>query len=200
MNQLLKPHDGGAMGRSPRICAGVTIIEVMVSALLIFLGLGAIFSLNTRSLQVLRKTRQFATASQMLQERLEMMRNCPWPQVSRAQTLAALLQTPAPSSRDLADATPSEDILVTIPSTPGQPASNAPVFEVHRIFGQATVVQDGDLSTAPLLVVEASVSWKAGDQTQQRSVRTVIARDGLTRAGIFGSSVGRPARTPTKSP
>lgn len=172
----------------------------MTAALLIFLGLGSIFSLNTRSLQILRKTRQFATASQVLQERLEMMRNRPWPEVSRAQPLSALLQLPAASCRDLADADPMEDILVTVPDIPGQPVGSAPYFEVRRSYGQAKVVQNGDLSTAPLLLVVATVSWNVGSEIQQRSIRTVIARGGLTRTGVFGSIVGRPATTATTSP
>ena len=194
-------HGGASLKHlaTSRATAGVTIIEVMVSALLIFLGLGAIFAMNTRSLQILRKTRQYSTASQVLQERLEMMRNRPWPEISRAQPLAALFQTPAVSSRDLADAAPMEDILVTVPDTPGQHAANAPVFEVRRFHGKATVVRDGDLSTAPVLLVEALVSWSVGEETQQRTIRTVIARDGLTRAGVFGSMVGRPSTTPGAS-
>lgn len=169
----------------------------MASALLIFLGLGAIFSLNTRSLQILRKTRQYATASQVLQERVELMRSHSWPDVSRAGMLATLLQAPAASGADLADADPMEDIIVTIPDTPGQPAGNAPYFEVRRWHGKANVVYDGDLSTSPVLLVSASISWLAGGDAQQRSVRTVVARNGLTRSGIFGSAVGRPAVTST---
>lgn len=167
----------------------------MASALLIFIGLGAVFNLNTRSLQILRQSRQYATASQILQERIEMMRAQPWPQISRAQSLATLMQTPASSSRDLADAEPFEELFVTLPQTPGDPTPTAkvPVLTVRRAHNEVQVVSDGDLSTAPVLLVEADVSWVVGGQTRRRSIRTVIARNGLTRAGIFGSIVGRPA-------
>lgn len=172
----------------------------MVSAVVIFVGLGSIFSLNTQSLQILRKTRQYSTASQVLLERVEMMRSQPWPQISRGQSLALLFQTAASSGRDLADAQPLEDILVSVPPTPGAPAAQTAIMEVRRVNGTASVIQDADFSAEPLLLVDVSISWRNSGKIDQRSVRTIIAHNGLTRAGICGSILGRPANTSATSP
>lgn len=172
----------------------------MVSAVLIFLGLGSIYGLNTQSLRILRKTRQYSAASQILQERVEMLRNQPWPQVARGQGLAALMKPAALSGQDLADADPTEDFIITIPDTPAKPAVNPALVEVQRIHGSSVVVQDGDLSAEPLMLVELSLTWRDAQGLSERKIRTVIARDGVTRAGIFGSTLGRPADTVPASP
>lgn len=179
--------------------AGVTIIEVMVSAVLIFLGLGSIYSLNTQSLRILRKTRQYSAASQILQERVEMLRNQPWPQVARAQSLAALFQPAAVSGQDLADADPQEDIFITLPDTPSRPVTNPASFEVLRTHGAAQVIHDGDFSAEPLLLIELTITWRDAQGLSQRRIQTIVARSGITRTGIFGSALGRPADTVTTS-
>jgi hypothetical protein len=186
--------------RNRRMASGVTIVEVMVSAVVIFIGLGSIFSLNTQSLRILRKTRQYSSSNQVLVERIEMLRNHPWPDVSRGQTLAGLFQSVVRSSRDLADAQPVEDILVSVPATPGNASANPATIEVRRQNGIAVVVCDGDLSNEPLLLVDLSISWRDANGISQREIRTIIARNGLTRSGVYGSILGRPAINYGSSP
>src|SRR5258708_6513737 len=94
--------------------SGVTIIEVLTSALLIFLGLGAIFAMNTQSMQILRSTRLLANGSQILQERMENLRSRPWPEVANAPALAQLLRTPAPSEKELGNADLTETVIISI--------------------------------------------------------------------------------------
>ncbi|MEI9896175.1 MAG: hypothetical protein WDN28_20495 [Chthoniobacter sp.] len=82
--------------------------------------MGAIFAMNTQSLQILRSTRLLANGSQILQERMEALRDHPWPEVANAPALAMLLQTPAPSERELGDAHPIETVTVSIPDVPAR--------------------------------------------------------------------------------
>lgn len=177
----------------------MTIIEVMASALLILLGLGAIFAMNTQSYQILRKTRQAATSSQILQERIEMLRTRPWPEVARGPALCQLLAKAAVSAPDLADSDPTETVMITVPPTPAVPQASPDWIKVQRRAGDVTLIQDGDLFDEPLLVVEAGITWREMGMTRERKVRTIIARSGLTRSGIFGSAFGRPAYGPLPS-
>ncbi|MEP6668689.1 MAG: hypothetical protein ABJF10_06025 [Chthoniobacter sp.] len=172
--------------------SGVTIIEVLTAALLIFLGLGAIFAMNTQSLQILRSTRLLANGSQILQERMEAMRNHPWPEVANAQALAKVMQTAAPSEAELGDAHLIEVVTVSIPDTPGTPKADNSSFKLRRRDGNVDVVQSADLTAQPLLLVEMTISWQEKQETKQRQLRTIIGRTGLTRSGIFGSAFGRP--------
>jgi Tfp pilus assembly protein PilV len=172
--------------------SGVTIIEVMAAAMLILLGLGAIFAMNTQSLQILRSTRILANGSQVLQERMETMRNHPWPEVANAPALAKLLQTPAPSQAEIGDASLVEMVTVSIPETPGTPKADNSSFKIRRRNNTVDVVQSADLTAQPLLLVEMTITWQEKQETKQRQLRTIIGRTGLTRSGIFGSAFGRP--------
>jgi Tfp pilus assembly protein PilV len=176
----------------PAMFQGTTIIEVLASALLIFLGLGAIFALNTQSLQILHRTRLTSNGSQILQQRIEGLRNHPWPEIANAAALAIVLQTPVESEKDLADADPTETITISVPQTPGSEKAADSSFEVQRRRGAAKVLRAGDLGTEPLLLVEMTLTWQGKHSKEERKVRTIIGRSGLTRSGIFGSAFGRP--------
>jgi Tfp pilus assembly protein PilV len=180
---------------------GVTIIEVLASALLIFLGLGGIFAMNTQSLEILRSTRLLANGSQILQERVETLRSLPWPEVANSQAVSnTVYSAPAPSAAELSKADLVETIIFSVPSTPGQPSPDNNTFVIRRKNGAVRVLQAGDFTSQPLLLVDMTVSWQDRSSTKQRQLRTIICRDGLTRSGIFGSAFGRPATIASGKP
>jgi len=176
----------------PRSQSGVTLVEVLASALLIFLGLGAIFAMNTQSLQILRSTRLLANGSEVLQERMETMRSHPWPEVANAAALAQLFQAPAPSQSELLDANLTETVRVSIPDMPGVAKTDNSAFQLRRRNNKVDIVRSADLTAQPLLLVEMTISWQEKGETKQRQLKTIIGRTGLTRSGIFGSAFGRP--------
>jgi hypothetical protein len=180
---------------------GVTIIEVLASAMLIFLGLGGIFAMNTQSLEILRSTRLLANGSQILQERMETLRNLPWPEVANAQAVAeSVFSTTAPSAAELGNANLVETVIFAVPSTPGVPSSDNNTFVVRRRNNRVQIIQAGDFTSQPLLLVDMTVSWQDRRATKQRELKTIIYRNGLTRSGIFGSAFGRPASINSNSP
>src|SRR5277367_6728658 len=117
--------------KKPNRESGVTIVEVMASALLIFIGLGAIFAMNTQSLEILRSTRLLANGSQVLQERMESMRSRPWPEVANAQSLSNLFAIAAPSEQELGNAELVESVVVSIPEMPGTPKPDNSSFSLR---------------------------------------------------------------------
>jgi hypothetical protein len=180
---------------------GVTMVEVLVAALLIFLSLGGIFAMNARSIHILRSTRQVTASSLMAQQRLETIRSKAWPEFSNAAALAQLLQTPTESEKELTDAGPTEIITVAVPEAPGARArTGVSSFRVQRQRGVVRVLAAGDLGAEPMLLVAATVQWRGPQGPQERTRRTIIYRSGLTRSGIFGSALGRPATTATPIP
>jgi len=54
------------------------------------------------------------------------------------------------------------------------------------------ILQVADLGAAPLLLVDVLLTWGPSSHVQQRDLRVIICRTGLTRSGIFGSAFGRP--------
>ena len=180
---------------------GVTMVEVLVAALLIFTSLGGIFAMNARSLHVLRSTRQLTASSLMAQQRLETIRSKVWPEVSNSTALAQLMQTPTESENELADTNLTETITVTVPETPGAPKRDgATSFTVQRQRGIVHVLAPGDLGTDSMLLISARVQWRESTGPRERTRRTVIYRSGLTRSGIFGSALGRPASSVASNP
>ncbi len=180
--------------------SGVTILEVLASAVVILLGLGAIFGMNAQSLQILRHTQQVAAASTIVQERIEAMRTAAWPDISRGAALANLLSAPAHSATDLADAMPVETVTVSPASSPSLVTLSTASFQVERRAGRVRVLQDADLSAERLVLVEVNIGWREQHGVQQHHLRTLIARSGLTRSGIFGSAFGRAEQGAPPSP
>ena len=173
--------------------SGVTMVEVLVAALLIFLALGSTLAMNTRSIHVLRSTRQAVASSQMLQQRIEAIRNKPWPEISNATALAKLMRVPTGSESELADKACTEFISVSVPDALGGDLAGARAFSLTRQRGFVTVTEDGDLGAESMLLVNVTLQWRDVHAPQQRTLRTILCRNGLTRSGVFGSTVGRPA-------
>lgn len=176
--------------------AGFTIIELLVSAVLIALAVGSIMSMNTQSMHTLRDSRLAAAGSQVLQQRVEMLRALAWPEIASTTALADLMATATESEREMAEANLTEKMTVTVPADSTGPAVNGPdSFSIVRRQGVVTCGAPGDFTTQPTLLFEGAVSWTDSTGAHARTLRTVIGRNGLTRAGIFGSSLGRAARS-----
>lgn len=173
---------------------GVTIVEVLVAALLIFLGLGSIFAMNAQSIHSLRSTRQAAASSLVIQQRIETFRDKPWPEISNSTALVGLMQSPTESEPELSDAGLSEFITISAPADPAANAGDGSrPFSVVRQRGAVRVSEAGDLGTEPMLLVEVVVTWRNAQGAHERRMRTILCRTGLTRSGIFGNALGRPA-------
>ena len=182
----------------PSRCTGFTLVEVLVSALLISIGLGSILAINTKTIHTLRATRQAAVASQVLQQRVEALRDRPWPQIASSEALAQVMSTATESERELASGQIDEVLSIhsIVPSASG-PTQGTDLFSVRRKDGEVTVEQAGDLAKEQSLLIMSSVTWRDPSGAHTRNLRTVICRAGLTRSGIFGSGLGRPITDPT---
>jgi Tfp pilus assembly protein PilV len=180
--------------------AGFTIIELLVSAVLIALAVGSIMSMNTQSMHTLRDSHLAAAGSQVLQQRVEMMRALAWPDITNTAALADLMATATESEREMAEANLTEKITVTVPAEATGPAvDGASSFNIVRRDGVVTSGAPGDFVAQPTLLFEGAVSWTDSTGAHARTLRTVICRNGLTRAGIFGSSLGRAGRSEPSS-
>jgi hypothetical protein len=169
------------------------MVEVLVAALLIFLALTGILSMNTRSIHLLRATKHAVASSQMLQQRIETIRDKPWPEISNATALAAVMRVPTDSEKELADSGCTEFISVSVPDALGGERQGSRAFTLQRKHGVVRIDEDGDLGKESMLLVSVSLQWRDVHRPLQRTLRTVVCRTGLTRSGIFGSTVGRPA-------
>ncbi len=173
---------------------GVTLVEVMIAVLLVTIALGDIFAMTAQGLHTLRSARQVAAGSRVIQQRIEMIRAKPWPEISNATALAALMQTAVESEAELGGSALVETVSVSVPAAVGSGGAETGMFRVQRQNGAAQIRTNGSLGTEPLLLVEITASWNNMRGVQQRQLRTLICRTGLTRSGVFGSAFGLPAR------
>lgn len=180
-----QPHTGRA---------GFTILEVLVAALLIGITTGSIMTMNARALHVLRASHLAAASSQVLQQRIEMVRAHPWPEIASSTALATLMATATESEKELGGAQMIETIQFSVPQDPpNTPTVGGGTFTMSRTDdGTVTEVLAGDLTSEPTLLVDSSITWLDHSGPHRRFLRTVICRAGLTRSGIFGSALGRP--------
>ena len=182
MNLRLRPADA------------FTILEVLISALLICIALGGILEMNTRSIHILQSTRRVAASSQVLQQRIEMIRARPWPEISNSTALAALMGSATDSEPELGDPGCKEFMRVSIVETSAAGSLDAGrYFSVRRFQGKGEVEDVADLGNHATLLFEGSIRWRDSQGEQQRRLRTLICRAGLTRSGVFGGPLGRPA-------
>lgn len=172
---------------------GFSIVEVMIAAALVSVGLGSIAGMAGRTIHTLRSTRQVVAASHVLQQRIETIRGKPWPEISNATAMAHLMQTPVESEQELAEWNLREIVTVRVPDAAAVNfVPDARLFTVRRQRGAARIEEAGDFSDEPTLLVESVVMWRDADGEHQRKLRTIVCRTGLTRSGVFGSALGRP--------
>ena len=177
-----------------KVCErGVTLVEVLIAIVLVAIALGNIFAMTAQGLHSLRATRQVAASSRVLQQRIEMIRAKPWPEISSATALAFLMQTATESETELDGAGLLESVSISTPADPELSGAATGTFKVQRQNGTASIRTAGDLSTEPLLLIEVTAAWRNLRGTQQRQLRTLVCRTGLTRSGIFGSGFGQPS-------
>ena len=173
-------------------CHAFTILEVLAAAALIALAMGSIMAINTHAVHTLRATRQAAASSQVLQQRVEMIRAKPWPQVSSSTALAQLMSVATESEKELTDAHMVETLKVIVPvASADGPIASATDFTVRRQDGTATPDRNLDLGARPTLLFEGTLTWRDVHGVHVRTLRTMVCRAGLTRSGIFGSPLGR---------
>jgi len=170
-----------------------TITEVLVSSLLISVAMGSILSMNMQSITTLRASHEAAASSQVLQQRIEMIRKKAWPEVANSAGLAQVLAAPTESEPELSDSHLVETVKVYAPQTGTNGMDVSPSsFTVRRADHAVQIVQTGDFTTEPTLFFEDSIAWRDRTGPHQRVLRSIICRAGLTRAGLYGSVLGRP--------
>ncbi len=175
-------------------------LEVLISILLISMGMASIVGAFIRSAKILRASREVAAASQVLQQRIEMIRDQPWNEIVRSDTMAELMGTPTNSEAELPGANLTEILKVTVPVN----AKNGGVTETDREYsirrenGTVTVLASGDFSEEPTLLFEGTARWQDKVGWHERVLRTVICRMGLTRSGIVGATLGLPGNRVSK--
>jgi hypothetical protein len=170
-----------------------TVVEVLVAAALISFGMCGVLAISAKSAHTLRATQVAAASSLVLQQRIETIRGKPWPEISNEKALRDLLRTPMESEKEIPDPDLIEYVKVFVPQINAAGAlEEGASFSVWRQHSTAYIESRGDFGNEPTLLFASYVTWCDKDGRHLRHLRTLVCRAGLTRSGVFGSSLGNP--------
>lgn len=162
--------------RSPIL--GSTLIEAMMAAGISAIFLGSLFAINTSSMGTIKMAREAASASQVLQQRVESMRIANWHQITDAAWVKNnLLNTAAPGTGDLKSVT---EVLTLAPYG----SANTAVTRLTRTGNSVTINNEND----SLLTENAvKITWvinfigAPNDRAMSRQTVAILAKGGVAK-------------------
>ncbi len=184
-----KPHafgrsstEGGGNG-SPLACrrGGFTVVESLVAIVVGLLSMVVFYMSASQAIQLVRSGKQMATASQLVQRRIETIRlTASWPDITTKAGLQALIATDAAEV-----AADSAAKLVTLPgvtetyTVKPYPAQGNTAFSLT--WSPSRIRTEGvDLSSERCVQVTLILSWTGFSKTQRScELATIITRGGV---------------------
>lgn len=157
---------------------GSTLIEATIAAAICALFLSSLFTLNTSTMETIKRSRETACASQVLQQRIEGMRIANWHQITDADWVRTnLLNTDAAGSGSL------KNLSETLTLTPYGSSATA-ATQVTRSGGSARVVT---ANTSLLYENAMKVVWTVNfvgspnDRASSRQTVAILAKGGVAK-------------------
>jgi hypothetical protein len=156
---------------------GTTLLESTIAACTAALFLGSLFTLNIAAMKTMRTAREAASASQVLQQRVESMRIANWHQITDPDWVSNnLLNTEAAGSESLKQTTETLTLLPYGSNTAGN-------TQIIRTGGTTRVVNRANLLTESAVKLLWTVTYNGGinSQTTTRQTVAVIAKGGVAK-------------------
>jgi hypothetical protein len=157
---------------------GTTLIEASIAACTSALFLGSLFTMNITAMRAIRTAREAASASQVLQQRVEAMRIANWHQITDADWVRTnLLNTDADGTDGLQQVT---ETLTLVPYG----SSVAGNTQFTRTGGAATIInRNNALLAESALKVIWTIVYRAGANGNATTRQTVaiLAKGGVAK-------------------
>lgn len=159
--------------RSRRCTAAFTLIEVVVAMMLSVLALTAFYASSGQAVRIVKRGKETALASQLLQERIEALRSAPrWASVTTPDGVRTLITNATVTAANFPGAT--ETVTVA-----AYPAGGTP-FVVTRAISGSLSSSGSSLSAEKCVKLTLQVSWSGvGGTTRSRQIATLITKGGL---------------------
>ena len=157
--------------------AATTLIETTVATAICAIFLGSIFAVNTGSMQTVKMAREAASASQILQQRVESLRIANWHQITDATWLKNnLLNTSAPGSSALRSVS-EQLMLVPYGST------TAGNIQLTRSNGSTSIVSSQALLAENAVKVIWTVTYTGSpnNRSMSRQLVAILAKGGVAK-------------------
>lgn len=187
---------------------GLTLPEVIVATMLTAVMIAAVFATSSYVIQVMSAAQYSGLASQVLQQRTELLRIASYNNVAWGAGLRALMDGPGGATDSESEWGSlvgfRERVTVSTYGAPGVSPTPAPdSFVVTRQSGAATCNDTGkNFSDQAQVKLGMALQWhdKSGDH--ERTFETVLARGGITASGVYPNPItpGTPLASPTPTP
>ena len=162
---------------SKRSFSGITLVESTVGTAIAAIFLGSLFTINTSSMQTVKTAREAASASQVLQQRVESMRIANWHQITDPAWLRDnLMNADAPGATALKSLTEQLTIVPYGSTTTGN-------IQLNRLNGTTTIINSTPLLTENAIRVIWTVTYTGTprDRTMSRQMVTILAKGGVAK-------------------
>jgi type II secretory pathway pseudopilin PulG len=156
---------------------GTTLIEATVATAICAIFLGSIFTVNTGSMQTVKMSREAASASQILQQRVESLRIANWHQVTDATWLKNnLLNTAAPGSSALRNLSEQITLVPYGSSTAGN-------MQLTCSNGTVSIISSQSLLAESAVKVIWTVTYigAPNNRTTTRQLVGILAKGGVAK-------------------
>jgi type II secretory pathway pseudopilin PulG len=160
-----------------RSFSGTTLIECTVASAVSALFLGSLFTVNTSSMQTVKMAREAASASQILQQRVESLRIANWHQITDASWLQSnVFNADAPGTTALKS--PNEQLTI-VPYG----SATAGNIQLTRANGTTTIVNSTPLLTENAIKVIWTVNYNGTPRgrAMSRQVVAILAKGGVAK-------------------
>jgi type II secretory pathway pseudopilin PulG len=165
---------------SPCRNVGMTLIESTIASAIAALFLSSVFAINLSSMQTVKRAREAAAASQVLQQRIESLRIANWHQVTDANYLKndpKQLGADAPGSETLKGIS---EQLTLIPYGSGTVGNT----QISRSNGVATIINNNQAllaENAIKVIWTLTYTGNPNEHTMTRQVVAILAKGGVAK-------------------
>jgi Tfp pilus assembly protein PilV len=157
---------------------GTSLIEATIAACTSAMFLGSLFAMNVTSMKTMRTAREAATASQVLQQRVETLRIANWHQITDADWLRANVLNTTPSGSTTLNS--MSETLTLVPY--GSASTNN--TQLTRTGGNTQIVtNNNNMLTENAMKVIWTVAYSGGlkGDVVTRQTVAVLAKGGVAK-------------------
>src|SRR2546423_2142188 len=164
--------------KMPTVSSGFTLIETTIAAALSALFLSSLFAMNISSMETMRSAKESASASQVLQQRIESMRIANWHEITDASWIQTNLLNANAAGGDAL-----KGLSETLTIAP-YGSSNVATTQLSRAAGTATIItQNTNLlaENAVKIIWTVNYTGAPNDRACTRQIVAILAKGGVAK-------------------
>lgn len=145
---------------------GFTLIDTVFAAALVGLFFVALFGVNSQCLYLVNSSRELSTAAQVLQGRMEQLRNCHWGQITDPNYLSNNIFTTAMNGAS------NLGNVSEVATINAYPTALNPAMQLTRASNGTVTVNSTNsaIANGDMVTINLQVSWTAAPGSRSRSV------------------------------